>query len=128
VSQHSLSASVSRIDPVVTNGYVTIEAKIIDPLPVSARPDINVQGVISAGAIANTLYIETPVNIAGHSNANLFVLDESDEYATLSPIQFGKIAGRYIQITGGLKKDQKVVVSDIEKWRSFDQILLTGTK
>jgi multidrug efflux pump subunit AcrA (membrane-fusion protein) len=128
VSQHSIAASVSRIDPVVTNGYVTIEAKITEPLPVSARPDINVQGVINAGAIENTLFLETPANIAGNSNANLFVLNENDEYATLYPIQFGKITGRYIQITGGVTKGQKVVVSDIDKWRSFDQILLTGTK
>ena len=128
VSQHSLSASVSRIDPVVTDGYVTIEAKIVDALPVSARPDINVQGVITAGVIPDTLFIEAPVNIAGHSNVNLFVLDDHNEYARSSQIQFGAIAGRYIQVVDGVAEHQKVVVSDVEKWRDFDQILLTGRK
>ena len=38
---------VSRIDPSVVNGTVTVDVSIDDPLPLGARPDLSVDGTIS---------------------------------------------------------------------------------
>lgn len=127
IANHRVKGLVSRIDPVVTEGYVTIEAEIKETLPQSARPDINVQGVITAGQIPNTLFIEAPVNVASHSTVNLFVLDPESGRATSSPIQFGQVTGRYIQVLSGLTENQKVVISDAEKWRDFEHINVTNS-
>lgn len=127
IANNSIIGHVSRIDPVVTDGYVTVEAQMDEGLPQSARPDINVQGVITAGEITDTLYIEAPVNVASHSKVNLFVLDPDNQSATSSPIQFGQVTGRYIQVISGLAENQKVVISDAEKWRSFEHINVTNS-
>ena len=35
---------VSRIDPSVQNGTVSVDIQIVDPLPLGARPDLSVDG------------------------------------------------------------------------------------
>ncbi|WP_448546728.1 efflux RND transporter periplasmic adaptor subunit [Thalassotalea fusca] len=124
IAHQSISASVSRIDPVVTDGYVTIEATIEQTLPASARPDINIQGFVTSSVIPDALFVEIPANIASNSKANVFMVNEEQQLAKTTPITFGRIAGRYIEVIDGAQANQQLVVSDVEKWRELDQIVL----
>jgi len=41
-----VNGHVSRIDPSVVNGTVTVDVAITDPLPNGARPDLSVDGTV----------------------------------------------------------------------------------
>lgn len=124
VANQQVAAKVSRIDPVVTDGYVTIEAAISQQLPAGARPEINVQGFVTASTIQDTLYVELPANIAGNTSANMFVVDDEQQLATVASVKFGRVAGRYIEVVDGVKAHERIVVSDVDQWRDYKQIVL----
>ena len=48
---------VSRIDPAVQNGTVTVDVALEGPLPRGARPDLTVDGTIELERLANVLYV-----------------------------------------------------------------------
>jgi len=51
---------VSRIDPAVQNGLVTVDIDLIGDLPPGARVDLNVDGTIELERIENALYVGRP--------------------------------------------------------------------
>jgi HlyD family secretion protein len=53
---------VSRIDPAVQNGTVTVDIQLAGPLPKGARPDLSVEGTIELELLANVLQVGRPVH------------------------------------------------------------------
>lgn len=105
--------TVSRIDPVVVDNTVEVEIALPDQLPASARPQLSVDAVIITETLANITYMERPVNGLANSNSSLFLLDDSNNAAIRTKVEFGKEAGRYIQIIKGGKVNDIFIVSDL---------------
>ncbi len=105
--------TVSRIDPVVVDNTVEVEIALPDELPASARPQLSVDAVIITDTLVNVTYMERPVNGKANSNASLFRLDDTNNYAMRAQVKFGKEAGRYIEIIEGGNVDDIFIVSDL---------------
>jgi multidrug efflux pump subunit AcrA (membrane-fusion protein) len=105
--------TVSRIDPVVVDNTVEVEIALPDQLPASARPQLSVDAVIITDVLSNVTYMERPVNGQANSKSSLFRLDDSNNSAARTPVQFGKEAGRYIEIIEGAKVNDIFIVSDL---------------
>jgi hypothetical protein len=112
--------TVSRIDPVVVENTVEVEIALPKKLPSSARPQLSVDAVIITETLTNITYIERPVNGKAHSNTSLFRLDESHDYAMRIGVEFGKEAGRYIEIINGGKVNDTFIVSDLSQLKSSE--------
>jgi HlyD family secretion protein len=112
--------TVSRIDPVVVENTVEVEIALPDQLPSSARPQLSVDAVIITETLTNITYIERPVNGKANSNTSLFRLDESHDYAMRIGVEFGKEAGRYIEIINGGKVNDTFIVSDLSQLKSSE--------
>ncbi|NQZ89621.1 MAG: HlyD family efflux transporter periplasmic adaptor subunit [Colwellia sp.] len=105
--------TVSRIDPVVVDNTVEVEVALPDQLPASARPQLSVDAVIITDILVNITYMERPVNGKANTNASLFRLDDTNNYAMRAQVKFGKEAGRYIEIIEGGNVDDIFIVSDL---------------
>jgi HlyD family secretion protein len=105
--------TVARIDPVVVDNTVEVEIALPDQLPSSARPQMSVDAVIITDTLTNITYMERPVNGKANSNARLFRLDDSNNYAMRAEVKFGKEAGRYIEIIDGGQVNDTFIVSDL---------------
>lgn len=105
--------TVSRIDPVVVDNTVEVEIALPDQLPPSARPQLSVDAIIITDVLSNITYMERPVNGQANSNTSLFRIDDSNNTAARTPVQFGKEAGRYIEIIEGAKVNDIFIVSDL---------------
>jgi HlyD family secretion protein len=105
--------TVSRIDPVVVDNTVEVEIALPDQLPASARPQLSVDAVIITDVLSNITYMERPVNGQANSSSSLFMLDDSNNVAVRTQVQFGKEAGRYIEIIEGAKVNDIFIVSDL---------------
>ncbi len=53
---------VTRIDPAVVNGTVTVDVGLDGPLPTGARPDLSVEGTVEIERLADVLFVERPVH------------------------------------------------------------------
>jgi multidrug resistance efflux pump len=90
-----VKGKVSRVDPSVQNGTVTVDVAIEDQLPKGARPDLSVDGTIELDRLADVVYVGRPA--------------------------FGQDA---VQILEGLKPGDRVILSDMSAWDAYDRVRL----
>jgi len=115
---------VSRIDPSVLNGTVTVDVSITDPLPSGARPDLSVDGTIEIENLKDVLYVGRPVHGQTGSTIGLFKLVPDGSEAERVTVTLGKSSVNTVEILQGLKVGDKVVLSDMSNWDAFGRIRL----
>lgn len=108
-----IMGTVSRIDPIVADNTVEVEIELPEQLPASARPMLNVDGIITADTLKNVHYIQRPPSIKSNSKVSLYRVDPQTQQAELVELKLGRQAGRYIEIISGAKDNQQFIVSDL---------------
>jgi HlyD family secretion protein len=98
-----VNGHVSRVDPSVINGTVTVDVTIDDPLPPGARPDLSVDGTITLENLKNVLYVGRPVHGQSDSTIGIFKLSEDGSEATRVNVKLGRSSVNTIEIVDGLK-------------------------
>lgn len=118
--QGVVRGEVVRIDPAAQNGSVTVDVKILDALPKSARADLNVDGVIELARTQDTLHVARPAIGEAHSTTSVFVLAGGE--ARRVTVMFGRAALKEIEIASGLREGDEIVLSDMSKWDGVDRL------
>jgi HlyD family secretion protein len=119
-----VNGHVSRVDPSVINGTVTVDVTIDDPLPPGARPDLSVDGTITLENLKDVLFVGRPVHGQSESTIGLFKLTEDGSEATRVNVKLGRSSVNTIEILDGLRVGDKVILSDMSAWDNFDRIRL----
>jgi HlyD family secretion protein len=119
-----VNGHVSRVDPSVINGTVTVDVTIDDPLPPGARPDLSVDGTITLENLKNVLYVGRPVHGQSDSTIGIFKLSEDGSEATRVNVKLGRSSVNTIEIVDGLKVGDKVILSDMSAWDASERIRL----
>ena len=115
---------VSRIDPAVQNGTVTVDVSLEGALPQGARPDLSVDGTIEIERLPDVLYVGRPVHGQPESTVGLFKLTDDGKEAVRVPVKLGRSSVSTIEVVSGLKVGDQVVLSDMSQWDGFDRIRL----
>jgi HlyD family secretion protein len=115
---------VSRVDPSVINGTVTVDVTIDDPLPPGARPDLSVDGTITLENLRDVLYVGRPVHGQSDSTIGLFKIIDDGAEAVRVNVKLGRSSVNTIEILDGLKVGDKVILSDMSAWDNFDRVRL----
>jgi len=115
---------VTRIDPAVMNGTVTVDVELLGALPPGARPDLSVDGTIDLERMTNVIFVGRPA--LGNENAtlSLFKIDADGKGATRVPVKVGRASVNEIQVIEGLKEGDTVILSDMSRWETVDRIRL----
>jgi len=122
-----IEGRVSRIDPSVLNGTVTVDVSLIvgkDGLPPGARPDLSVDGTIEIERLNDVVYVSRPVFGQEDSTIRLFKLEPDGKYANAVKVALGKSSVNTIEIKDGLKVGDSVILSDMSQYDSYDRIKL----
>jgi HlyD family secretion protein len=119
-----ISGSVTRIDPAVQNGTVTVDVQLTGPLPKGARLDLSVDGTIDLERLHDVLYTGRPAFGNENSTISLFKLDPSGRYANRVSVKVGRASVNEIQILSGLREGDTVILSDMSRWDNVDRIRL----
>jgi HlyD family secretion protein len=115
---------VSRIDPSVQNGTVTVDIRLTGELPKGARPALSVDGTIELERLENILYVGRPASGQERSSVGLFKLAEDGVLAQRTTVQLGRSSVNTIEILGGLQSGDRVILSDMSQWDAHDRIQL----
>ncbi len=115
---------VSRIDPSVVNGTVTVDVTIDDPLPLGARPDLSVDGTVTLENLKDVLFVGRPVHGQPDSTIGIFKIIDDGSEAVRVNVKLGRSSVNTIEIVQGLKVGDKVILSDMSAWDNFDRIRL----
>ncbi len=119
-----IAGTVSRIDPAVENGTVTVDVKLIGDLPQGVRPDLSVDGTIDLERLNNTLYVGRPAFGDENSTISLFKIEADGKAAVRVPVKVGRASVNSIQVLEGLDRGDTVILSDMSRWDGTDRIRL----
>ncbi len=114
---------VSRIDPAVQNGTVTVDVTITDPLPKGARPDLSVDGTIELERLDEVVFVDRPAFGQERSTISIFKLGD-DDIATRTQVQLGRSSVNTIEVIAGLQPGDRVILSDMSQHDSAERVKL----
>ncbi len=113
---------VSRIDPTVMDGNVTVDVSLSGRLPQGARPDLSVVGTITIEKLDDVLNVGRPVFASSEGPSELFKVVEDGRYAIRSRVQFGRTSVSTIEVLEGLEVGEEIILSDMSQWDGCDRI------
>ena len=119
-----IDGKVSRIDPSILNGTVTVDVALKGPLPSVLRPDLSVDGTIQLAKLDNVVYVGRPVFGQQDSTVQIFKLEPDGKFANKVKVTFGRTSVNTIEIKDGLKVGDRVILSDMSAWDNYDRIKL----
>jgi multidrug resistance efflux pump len=120
----TVSGTVTRVDPGVQNGTVTVDVKLTGELPKGARPDLSVDGTVDLERLDNVMYVGRPAFGQENSTISLFRVDADGKGAARVPVKVGRASVNSIQVIEGLHEGDTVILSDMSRSDSADRIRL----
>ena len=119
-----IPGKVMRIDPSVINGTRTVDVRLVGALPPGAVPDLSVDGTIELENLSDVVYVGRPVFGQPNSTTSLFKIDPDGKTATRVKVDLGRSSVNTIEILGGLKEGDRVILSDMSRYDTQNQIKL----
>lgn len=119
-----VEGNVSRVDPSVQNGTVTVDITLEGALPKGARPDLSVDGTIELERLADVVFVGRPPVGQEGGTVGMFKLDADGVHATRVPVQLGRSSVNVIEVRKGLQPGDRVITSDMSQWDADDRVKL----
>ena len=119
-----IAGHVTRIDPAVQNGTVTVDVGLDGVLPPGARPDLSVEGTVEIERLTDILFVGRPVHGEANSTVGLFKVVDDGREATRVQVQLGRSSVNTVEIVKGLEVGDKVILSDMSAWDNYDRVQL----
>jgi HlyD family secretion protein len=120
----AVAGRVTRVDPAVQNGTVTVDVQLTGELPKGARPDLSVDGTVDLERLDDVLYVGRPAFGQENSTIGLFKLDPDGNGAVRVPVKVGRASVNSIQVLEGLHQGDTVILSDMSRNDNTDRIRL----
>ncbi|HEX7363177.1 MAG TPA: HlyD family efflux transporter periplasmic adaptor subunit [Bryobacteraceae bacterium] len=115
---------VMQIAPSAVNGTVNVDVKLLGALPQGSRADQSVDGTIEEAHLEDVKYIDRPVNGEKNTTIGLFKVDPGGKGAERVNVKLGEASVNKIQVLAGLKVGDRVILSDMSQYDSYQRIRL----
>jgi len=119
-----ISGKVSRIDPTVIEGNVTVDISLEGQLPEGTRPDLSVVGTIEIEKLQDILYVGRPVFASSENASELFKVVDNGKFGLRTRVEFGRSSVSTIEVLKGLDEGDEIVLSDMSQWDGQERIRL----
>jgi hypothetical protein len=111
---------MARIGEHPPNSDVVVEISLVQPLAPALNPGSVVDGIITVGTLRDVLWINRPVHGEGNSESSLFKLIGDGSRAARGQVKYGTASVNMIQVLGGLKIGDRVILSDMSHFDAVD--------
>jgi HlyD family secretion protein len=115
---------VTRVDPAVEQGTVTVDVAIDGDLPKGARPDLSVDGTIELERLDNVIYVGRPAFGQENNTVGIFKLVSGTSEAVRTQVKLGRSSVNTIEILSGLEPGDQVILSDTSSMDAHERIRL----
>lgn len=117
-----VSGRVSRVEPAVRDGAVTVDVTFGEELPRGARSDLSVDGLVEIERLPDVLYLGRPAFGQEGEEVDLFRLAADGEHALRVRVRLGRTSVNTVEIREGLAEGDTVILSDVSAWEGHDRI------
>jgi multidrug resistance efflux pump len=108
----SIAGRVRRVRPAAVGGTVTVEVALLDSLPPTARPDLNVEGVIETGRLTNVVHLRRPAGAVAGQRVGVYRLDGSGAGDRVS-LLIGEGSAERVAVREGAEAGDVFIVSEV---------------
>lgn len=115
---------VMQIAPSAVNGTVAVDVRLLGALPEGSRADQSVDGTIEEAHMNDVIQIDRPVNGEPNTTIGLFLMDPNGKGAERVNVKLGQASTTKIQVLAGLRVGQRVILSDMSQYDSYQRIRL----
>lgn len=112
---------VTRIDPASAGGTVGVDVVLDEPLPLGARPDQSVDGIVELQRLENVLFVESPTFGQENSTVMLFKFTTPTE-AERTAVKLGRRSVSFVEVIDGLKEGDRVILSDMQQYDGHQRL------
>jgi HlyD family secretion protein len=119
-----IPGKVTRVDPSVQNGTVTVDVELTGALPRGARPDLSVDGTIELERLDDVLFVGRPVQGQADSTVGIFKVIDGGTGAIRVSVKLGRSSVSTVEILQGLQVGDPIILSDMSAWDSHERIRL----
>ena len=116
-----LEGHVSRIDPAVRDGTITVDVALPERLPDGARPNMSVFGTVVLERLDGVTHVDRPVNARAHATVGIYRLDD-DGVAERVGVLLGQVSVNEVEVREGLEPGDRVVLSDMSEWDDYPRV------
>lgn len=120
----SVSAHISRIESIVTDGSVLAEAVIDSELTSNARPSLSVSAQVFVKHDPNAIFIKQTSGLRPRTKQSLFV-KTSENNIVKRDVLFGELSQNKLIIIEGLTLGDEVISSDTRNYEKYDQLTIS---
>lgn len=113
---------VTRIDPAVQNGTVTIDVSLPNDLPRSARSDMSVDGTVEIERLEDVVFMARPAYGQADSRVGVFRVAPDGSSADRINVRLGRSSVSEMEVAEGLQPGDVVILSDMSQWDSFERV------
>lgn len=106
----SIAGVVRRVNPAAVGGTVLVEIRLTGDLPASARPDLNIEGRIETGRIADTLHLRRPASAVPGQETWMYRL-AGEGSAERVAVVFGEGSTERIAVVEGARVGDRLIVN-----------------
>lgn len=117
-----VDGSVSRIDPAVRDGTITVDVSLSSELPPGARPNMSVDGTVVLERLNDVTYVGRPANARAHERVGLYRLDDNGEVARRVSVKLGRVSANQVEVLEGLRPGDRVVLSGLAALDEHDAV------
>lgn len=117
-----VAGRVTRIDPSVQGGTVTVDVALEGALPRGARPDLSVDGTIEVDRLADVVHVGRPAYAQPEGAATLWKVVEGGAAAVRVPVRLGRASVGSVEVPEGLQPGDEVILSDLSRWDGVDRL------
>lgn len=117
-----VEGKVSRIDPAVRGGTVSVDVSLPQDIPGGARPNMSVDGTIVLERLSEITYVGRPANARAHERVGLYRLEADGEVALRVSVEIGRVSASQVQVLDGLRPGDRVILSGLTALDDYDRV------
>lgn len=119
-----VSGRVSRVEPAVRDGAVTVDVMLTDELPRGTRSELSVEGIVEIERLEDALHVGRPALGQEGEEVDLFRISGDGSNAVRVWVRLGEASVSTVEIREGLMEGDTVILSDTSAWDGHDRIRL----
>ncbi len=121
-NETALAGSVTRINPTVTNGVITLVVGLEDKSNELLRSNLRVDVMIATERKDRVLRIRKGPFANGEGTRDVFVI--RGDAAVKTPVRFGVASADYFEVVQGLLEGDEVIISDMTDFMHVKEVKL----
>ncbi len=117
-----VAGRVTRVDPAVREGAVTVDVDFLGDLPRGARSELSVEGLVEIERLPEVLHLGRPAFGQEGDEVELFRLTPGGEHGVRTRVRLGRASVHRVEILEGLAEGDSVLLSDASAWEGHERI------